>query len=48
MTWNNTPKNLKEIKDGKIVEDIPEGGEALEGGEEGEPAQEDKIEKKSE
>jgi hypothetical protein len=34
MTWNQTPKNLKEIKDGKIVEDIPvEGGEGAENGE---------------
>ena len=38
MVWNNTPKKLKEIRDGKLVEDIPENpDQEAEGDQEDEP-----------
>jgi hypothetical protein len=42
MVWNKTPKKLKEIRDGKIVEDEPANGEGEEGKEQEEGAQEEK------
>jgi len=37
MVWNNTPKKLKELRDGRLVEDVAEILEA-EGDAEDEPA----------
>ena len=42
MAWNQTPKKLKEVKDGKIVEDEAENPEGEENKEQDEGAQEDK------